>query len=596
MGGTLLALSDGEHALVSDPDRDRILIVDFVHTQFVGNPIALEAGSLPGRAVEDKAGHAYVVLRGTGEVLTVDVTTSTVTERRAVCATPRGLAIEPAGDHLLIACAEGKLVELPLAGAGRVESKVALDARDVVFAGGKLFVSRFRSAELLELDSARALVRSNTLPSVADQSHVDPIQGALVGVFDPAVAWRAVPGPNGHGVVMVHQRATSENINIAHPDASGGSTKGTGTIAVPTPTDPTLGGGAVAGGSPYGADFSGCGGIVHSAVTIVEDGTTLTSPQLAGVVLPVDVAVSNDGYIAVASAGSDPTSPTVTSFGSSVLVMTATEVDRGSSGDCRPQGFNLPIQDPVVAVAFDPVHGTLLAQTREPAGIAIFDGVKSGTTSQRTMSLGGEQVGDTGHDIFHQNAGAGIACASCHPEGTDDGRTWHFNPTGARRTQPVDVGLAGTAPFHWDGDLPTLGSLMSEVFVARMGGPAEPAVRVSAVEDWLFKLTPRTPLLPKTDEAAMRGKALFESSDVACASCHSGAKFTNSQTVDVGTGGKFQVPSLLGVGQRVPVMHNGCASTLRARFDAACGGTAHGNTSQLSESELGDLVAYLESI
>ena len=54
--------------------------------------------------------------------------------------------------------------------------------------------------------------------------------------------------------------------------------------------------------------------------------------------------------------------------------------------------------------------------------------------------------------------------------------------------------------------------------------------------------------------------------------------------------------SLLGVGQRVPVMHDGCAATLRDRFDASCGGTAHGNTSRLAESQLSDLVAYLESI
>jgi cytochrome c peroxidase len=83
---------------------------------------------------------------------------------------------------------------------------------------------------------------------------------------------------------------------------------------------------------------------------------------------------------------------------------------------------------------------------------------------------------------------------------------------------------------------------------------------------------------------------------VGCMNCHNGAKLTDNFTVDVGTGGKFQVPSLLGVGQRVPLMHDGCAQTLRARFDAPCGGTAHGNTSQLREDQLSDLIAYLESI
>ena len=63
-GVTLLALSDGRTALVSDPDRDKITLVDFIGNFFPG-VITLEEGAEPGRAVEDKSGHAYVVLRGT---------------------------------------------------------------------------------------------------------------------------------------------------------------------------------------------------------------------------------------------------------------------------------------------------------------------------------------------------------------------------------------------------------------------------------------------------------------------------------------------------------------------------------------------------
>ena len=33
---------------------------------------------------------------------------------------------------------------------------------------------------------------------------------------------------------------------------------------------------------------------------------------------------------------------------------------------------------------------------------------------------------DTGHLVFHANAGGGLACASCHAEGNDDGRVWNF--------------------------------------------------------------------------------------------------------------------------------------------------------------------------
>ena len=83
---------------------------------------------------------------------------------------------------------------------------------------------------------------------------------------------------------------------------------------------------------------------------------------------------------------------------------------------------------------------------------------------------------------------------------------------------------------------------------------------------------------------------------VACASCHSGPSLTNNETVDVGTGRKFQVPSLIGIRNRAPFMHDGCATTLFERFDASCGGDQHGDLSGLSEGDLDDMVAYMDSL
>ena len=47
-------------------------------------------------------------------------------------------------------------------------------------------------------------------------------------------------------------------------------------------------------------------------------------------------------------------------------------------------------------------------------------------------------------------------------------------------------------------------------------------------------------------------------------------------------GGAFQVPSLVGIGTRGPFMHDGCAATLRDRFNPACGGAQHGMTDKLT--------------
>ena len=66
--------------------------------------------------------------------------------------------------------------------------------------------------------------------------------------------------------------------------------------------------------------------------------------------------------------------------------------------------------------------------------------------------------------------------------------------------------------------------------------------------------------------------------------------------MDVGTGGSFQVPSLLGLAWRAPYLHDGRAPTLRARFDASGGGDMHGHTSQLTSAQLDDLVAFMETL
>jgi cytochrome c peroxidase len=100
------------------------------------------------------------------------------------------------------------------------------------------------------------------------------------------------------------------------------------------------------------------------------------------------------------------------------------------------------------------------------------------------------------------------------------------------------------------------------------------------------------------DSAAVtRGQALFQDTKVACNSCHNGPDLTSSKTVDVGTGGLFQVPQLHSLAFRAPYMHDGCATTLADRFSQACGGgDRHGVTSQLSRAQIDDLVAYLETL
>src|SRR5438270_8690091 len=113
--------------------------------------------------------------------------------------------------------------------------------------------------------------------------------------------------------------------------------------------------------------------------------------------------------------------------------------------------------------------------------------------------------------------------------------------------------------------------LVHAVLETRMSAPPLPPTHSAALSRWVFALPPPPRVATPAADAVKRGEALFHDANVGCATCHAGARLTSNATVDVGTGGAFQVPSLVGVASRPPFLHNGCAPTLRDRF-GTCGG------------------------
>ena len=89
-----------------------------------------------------------------------------------------------------------------------------------------------------------------------------------------------------------------------------------------------------------------------------------------------------------------------------------------------------------------------------------------------------------------------------------------------------------------------------------------------------------------------------------CAACHSGDAFTDGLLHDVGTGidpretrgSKFDTPSLLGIHNTAPYLHDGSAVTLRAVLTSSNSDDNHGITSTLTELQVDALVAYLRSL
>jgi cytochrome c peroxidase len=304
-------------------------------------------------------------------------------------------------------------------------------------------------------------------------------------------------------------------------------------------------------------------------------------------VLAIDVAVSPDqSQVALAVAGNSRNQgPAFVQEPMSTVTATNQPPCGGVGGVAMA-----PPQGQVVAVTYSQT-GVLVVQTREPSTLFRTD-------TDVSIPLATDSRADTGQTIFHVNAGGGLACASCHPEGGEDGRVWNFVCAGARRTQSIRGGISATAPFHWDGSEANFSHLMDDVFSGRMAGPMLSDDQKTALQKWVDTI-PAMPATAGLDGAAVaRGQTLFNDPKVACATCHMGALLTNNVTVDVGTGQPFQVPSLRGVSWRTPLMHDGCATTLADRFgNASCsGGDKHGVTSTLSTGQVSDLTAYLQSL
>ena len=542
-GGTLRVLADGRTAVASDADRDLVYVVDLMSGK-VTTTVALQDGDEPGRIVEDADGHVHVALRGGGAIATIDPklpASQALLARRSLCAAPRGLAYDKATNQLHLACAGGELVSIdatPTVTASTRSLSLDRDLRDVVVStNGRLMVSTFRMAEVFTVEGDGTVSKRQSVTR-------DP-QGRASGV-----AWRMLGRPDG-SCMMLHELSQQQQSLGTFPGA-------------------------------YGIQKSNCGGLVTSTVTVVAPDGDSASPAAAfsGALVAADVAISPGGtQMAVVSIANGDASEQVQFFdvtedghpvfdgsscwpqGSVPALVDATD-DTGADGLATPAGY-LPPNGQIVAVAYDP-RGNVIVQSREPATLQIL------TQRRDAIVLSQDSRFDTGHQLFHSATGGQIACVSCHPEGGEDGRVWQFQNLGARRTQSLRGGIMDTAPFHWSGDELNMTSLMKDVFQGRMAGGAVDAQRVTALGAWIDQI-PTVPVSHRADDATVaRGAALFTSAG--CVACHAGPDFTGGMTIDVGTGGAFQVPQLHGLGLRAPYMHNGCAATLRDRFKDGCGG------------------------
>ena len=527
ISGGTLLLLDDDRFIVA-ADPDRDLIHVFDRIAAVETAaIELPFGSEPGRVAEDGAGLAYVALRRTGDVAVIDVEAGELIVTHEACRNARGIAFDDALDQVIVACTERRIVMLDDNG---VSSELQLDdePRDIISAD-PLRISLFRSTTVTPIGSNELVAGQQPQPM--------PVSSG--GFATPAVALRTLATPTGW--LMLHRLVTPEPLM-----PSSGGYYGPGPCGIPAAT----------------------------AITQFDSKAHDVPVTLALNTNVVDLAINDDGT-EIALVGRDA---------------------EGRGRYARLQPFQDPNNclpplpansggDPI-AVAYD-AEDNLWIQSREPAELYRIRPGGHWTP----FDLSGASVADAGHDLFHRPASGAMACATCHPEGREDGFTFVFADFGARRTPALNVGLRDTEPFHWAGDLADMSALAEEVRVDRMLGEELDAEEKLALERFVFELPPERPPRDADDDAALRGADLFEL--VGCGQCHAGPSLTNNQTVEIGEQ-ELQVPPLLGVYYRPPFMHDGRSGDLHAAVVDMLSVSNPGGP--LTEDELDELVAYLESV
>jgi DNA-binding beta-propeller fold protein YncE len=228
----------------------------------------------------------------------------------------------------------------------------------------------------------------------------------------------------------------------------------------------------------------------------------------------------------------------------------------------------------------------------------------------RTIGLGAAEepsLARRGAAIFYdgrRSLDQWYSCHTCHYEGGTNATVMDTLNDGSVRTFKTVLALYHlheTGPWTWHGWQTDLRAAMRKSLTETMQGPAPSDEDVTALLAFLESLEPPPPEVPDA-EAAGRGRALFASERAACATCHSGPRFSDGQIHDVGTGGPndvyqgYNTPSLLGVGRRIRLLHDGRARSLEQVLTGAHSPEKVSGQPPFTAEELADLIAYLRSL
>ncbi len=205
-----------------------------------------------------------------------------------------------------------------------------------------------------------------------------------------------------------------------------------------------------------------------------------------------------------------------------------------------------------------------------------------------------------------------FSCHTCHTDGHTSGQnfdTLNDDSFGTTKLTPTLRNVARTGPWTWHGWQKDLGASVAKSFTDTMYGPPGAKEDVRAVVAFLETLehpplptrdVPKRDVPKRADRAIARGAALF-SEKARCARCHRPPFYTVPGAYDVklDSGGSphdgFNPPSLNGLSDRGPYLHDGRAKTLEEVL-RTWHTPRHVGGAALTEDEERDLLAFLRSL
>ncbi len=230
------------------------------------------------------------------------------------------------------------------------------------------------------------------------------------------------------------------------------------------------------------------------------------------------------------------------------------------------------------------------------------------------ISMGPQKEADSvrkGELVFHDATRCfqhWLSCATCHPNnGRTDGMNWDLlndgigNPKNSRSL--LNAHQRGPMMAQGIRESMDMATLAGFKFI-QFHEPTQD--ELESTRAYIRSLTPeKSPyVMPNGDltPLATKGKAIFNDPKVGCASCHSGAMFTDLKKYNVGTKmsldtvDEFITPTLLELWRTAPYLHSGEAITLQEMLTTYNKQQKHGSTAQLSPEDLNALVVYLLSL